>query len=95
MDRENSVLSRETQYWPFKTDNIDDDIINFEADNNDVDNGDDDISRAGLTDYGNSSGEEEDKADEENVTSKAIIEEGATRPGRRFSNLRQRCCRFY
>ena len=41
MDRENGVVSRETQYWSYKTDSIDDDIINFEADNNDEDDEDD------------------------------------------------------
>ena len=88
MDRENGVVSRETQYWSLKTDSIDDDIINFEADSNDEDNEDDDIGIAGLTDYGDSSGEGEDKADGESVTSEATIKEGVTRYGRRFSNLR-------
>ena len=41
MDRENSVVLRETQYWSHKTDSIDDDIINFEADSNDEDDEDD------------------------------------------------------
>ena len=41
MDRENGVVSHETKYWLYKTDSIDDDIINFEADSNDEDDEDD------------------------------------------------------